>query len=104
MNPVEALLGALAACGTFVCETVARELGLPLKGVTVTVAGDFDPRGVCGEPFDPRLQAIRVRLGLQGPDAAGREALADAFRRRCPVYTTLSRATELSLEIVDEGG
>ena len=62
MNPVEALLGALAACGTFVCETVARELNIPLKSVTVTVAGDFDPRGVCGEPIDPRLQAIRVRL------------------------------------------
>ncbi|MEZ5652516.1 MAG: OsmC family protein [Burkholderiaceae bacterium] len=101
MNPVELLLAALAACGTFVCETVARELALPLTAVTVTAAGDFDPRGVCGEPVDPRLQGIRVHLALGGLDAPQREALAQAFRTRCPVFTTLASAAPLTLEVVD---
>lgn len=99
-NPVELLLAALAACATFVCERAAQEMGIALRSVSVTAAGDFDPRGVCGEAVDPRFQGIRVRLALDGPDAAQREQLAQAFRTRCPVFTTLSRAApvELTLE------
>jgi uncharacterized OsmC-like protein len=91
-NPVEMLLGALAGCATFVCERAAQEMGIPLASVNVTVAGDFDPRGVCGEAVDPRFQSFRLRLCLDGPDAAQRELLLQAFKTRCPVYTTLSRA------------
>lgn len=98
-NPVELLLGALASCGTFIVERVAKEAGITLRSVVVTAAGDFDPRGVCGEPVDPRFQAIRVRIALDGPDAAQRETLLQAFRTRCPVYTTLSRA--VPIELVD---
>jgi uncharacterized OsmC-like protein len=102
INPVDVLLSALATCGTFVCETAAQEMGVPLKGIAVTAAGDFDPRGVCGEPVDPRMQAFRVRLALTGPSQAQAEALAQAFRTRCPVYTTLSRAAPIELEVVCE--
>lgn len=98
-NPVELLLAALAACGTFVCERAAQEMGIPLRSVSVTTAGDFDPRGVCGEAHDPRFQRIRVRLALEGPDAAQREQLMQAFRTRCPVFTTLSRAAPVELTL-----
>jgi uncharacterized OsmC-like protein/predicted small metal-binding protein len=102
INPIDVLLSALATCGTFVCETAAAELDIPLTGVAVTAAGDFDPRGVCGEPVDPRLQAFRVRLGLTGPTEAQAETLAKAFQTRCPVYTTLSRAAPIELEFAVE--
>lgn len=98
LNPIELLLGSLAACGTFVCERAASEQGIALAAITVMVAADFDPRGVCGEPVDPRLQAIRVRLELRGPSEAEAELLVGAFRSRCPVYTTLARATPVSVE------
>ena len=98
-NPVELMLSALAGCATFVCECAASELGIPLRAVAVTVAGDFDPRGVCGEPFDPRFQAFRVRLALEGPDAAQSEALVQAFKQRCPVYTTLARAAPIEVTL-----
>jgi uncharacterized OsmC-like protein len=98
-NPVELLLSGLAACAVFVCERAAQEMEIGLRGLNVTVAGDFDPRGVCGEPFDPRFQAIRVRLALDGPDPAQREALVKAFKARCPVYTTLSRATDVEVTL-----
>jgi uncharacterized OsmC-like protein/predicted small metal-binding protein len=103
INPIEVLLSALATCGTFVCETAAREMGISLNRLTVTVAGDFDPRGVCGEPVDPRIQAMRVHLLLDGPTQAQAEALVVAFQTRCPVYTTLSRATPITAEITVEG-
>jgi uncharacterized OsmC-like protein len=98
-NPVELLLGALAACAAFVCERAAQELGIPLTAVVVTAAGDFDPRGVCGEAVDPRFQAFRLRLALEGPDALQREALLQAFRTRCPVYATLSRAAPVEVTL-----
>lgn len=98
-NPVELMLGALAACGTFVFERAAQEMGIPLTAVSVVAAGDFDPRGVCGEPVDPRFQAIRVRVSLSGPDAAQQQALLQAFRTRCPVYGTLTRAVDVALEL-----
>lgn len=98
-NPVELLLAALAGCAVFVCEKTAQEMGIALKAVSVTAAGDFDPRGVCGEAVDPRFQAIRVRLALEGPDAAQREALVQAFKTRCPVFTTLSRAAPVEITL-----
>ncbi len=102
VNPIDVLLSALATCGTFVCETVAHEMEIPLESISVTAAGDFDPRGVCGEPVDPRMQAFRVRLALTGPSEAQGEALAEAFRTRCPVYTTLSQSAPIELEVALE--
>lgn len=102
INPIDVLLSALATCGTFVCETAAQEMDIPLEAIAVTAAGDFDPRGVCGEPVDPRMQAFRVRLALTGPTETQAESLAEAFRTRCPVYTTLSRSAPIELETMVE--
>jgi uncharacterized OsmC-like protein len=98
-NPVEMLLGALAGCATFVCERAAQEMGIALTAVSVTAAGDFDPRGVCGEAVDPRFQAFKLRLALEGPDTTQREMLLQAFKTRCPVYATLSRAAPVEITL-----
>lgn len=102
-NPVELLLSALAGCAVFVCERAAKELGIGLTAIHVTAAGEFDPRGVCGEPFDPRFQSFKVRLALDGADAEQGELLLQAFKSRCPVYTTLSRAAPVEIILVAEG-
>jgi uncharacterized OsmC-like protein len=98
-NPAELLLSALASCAVFICERAAQEMRMPLKSVHATVAGDFDPRGLCGEPVDPRFQAFRLRLALDGADAAQREALVNALKTRCPVYTTLSRIASVDIAL-----
>jgi len=99
LNPVDLLLGAFASCGTFICETAAQELGIPLDDVSVTVAGDFDPAGLCGSGANPRLQVFRVRVALTGPSEAEAQVLIEAFRRRCPVYTTMARAAPIEMEL-----
>jgi uncharacterized OsmC-like protein len=96
-NPVDLLLSALAGCAVFVCERAAQEMGIDLRAVNVTAAGEFDPRGVCGEPFDPRFQGFKVRLSLEGPDAVQSERLLEAFKSRCPVYATLSRSAPVEV-------
>lgn len=98
-NPVEVLLSALASCAVFICERAASEMGIALVSVSATAAGDFDPRGVCGEGIDPGFQAFRVRLSLDGPDAGQREALLQAFKSRCPVYATLSQSATVDVTL-----
>ncbi len=100
MNPVDLLLSALATCGTFVCETAARERGWPLTQARVDVEADFDPRGVKGEEgISPAMQEFRVALVLDGVDRDQAEALAGEFRRRCPVFTTLEKAAPIKLAV-----
>lgn len=96
-NPLDLMLGALATCGSFVYEKVAQEQDIPLSSVTTTVEGDFDPRGVKGEPVNPRIQALRVHMELAGVDEAQAEMMTEQFQTRCPIYTTLSRAAPIEI-------
>lgn len=98
-NPVDLLLSALGSCAVFVCERAAHDMGIPLRSVHAAVAGDFDPRGVCGEAVDPRFQQFRLVLTLDGPDAPQGEILVQAFKARCPVYATLSRSAPVQVTL-----
>ena len=101
LNPIDILLAALATCGTFVIETAAKEMKIPLESVHVDAEGDFDPRGVKGEPgVDPRITEFRVRVNLEGTTSEQTSSLIEQFKKRCPVYTTLSRAAPVQFEIV----
>lgn len=99
VNPLDLFLSALATCAVFVCERAAQEQDIPLHAASATVEGDFDPRGVRGAEVDPRMQAFRVTLHLDGPTPDQAEALVKAFRRRCPIYTTLRRAADIEITV-----
>ena len=99
-NPLDLILGALGTCGAFVYEAAAQEMGIPLTAVTATVEGDFDPRGVKGEPVNPRIQTLRVKMELAGPTAEQAAKLAEQFEARCPIHTTLSRSAPIEIENV----
>lgn len=96
-NPLDLLLGALGTCGSFIYERVAQEQGLSLRGVSAAVEADLDPRGLAGEPIDPRIQALRVHLTAQGIEAAQAEMLMAQFQARCPIYTTLTLAAPIEV-------
>jgi len=101
LNPLDLLLGALATCGTFVIETAAKEMGIPITSVKVEAQGDFDPRGVRGEAgIDPRITEFRVRVQLDGATSDQALDLVEQFKKRCPVYTTLSRSAPVKFELV----
>ena len=97
INPLEVLLAALATCAVFICEIVAKEKSIPLKSATATAEGDFDPRGVKGEDVNPKVQAFRVKLQLTGPNEDQAKVLTAAFKKRCPIYTTLVEAAPIDL-------
>jgi uncharacterized OsmC-like protein len=99
INPIEMLLSSLATCGVLVSEKLAKEQGIPLQKATAMVEGDLDPRGVRGEGGDPRIQVFRVSLNLTGPTQAQAEMFSSAFKQRCPIYATLSRAAPIEIKV-----
>jgi putative redox protein len=99
LNPLDVILAALATCGTFVIETAAGEMEIPLESVSLEAEGDFDPRGVKGvEGIDPRITEFRVKVNVVGPTEEQTETLIEEFKKRCPVYTTLSRSAPILFE------
>lgn len=99
-NPLDLLLGALATCGVFLCETTAREEGIALRDVVATAEGDFDPEGIKSDDIDPRIQRFRVKVTVSGPSQTEAARLEQAFRSRCPIFTTLVQAAPIDLEMV----
>ncbi|MBI1294080.1 hypothetical protein GC175_03865 [bacterium] len=105
VNPLDALLGALPACGIMIYEAAARENDIPLYAVHADVEGDLDPRGVAGANVNPRIRAFRVTMHVDGPTMEEAEFLADEYRARCPIYTTFERSApiELTNRMIGEG-
>ena len=91
-TPGELFLSAAAACGAEVVQVLAREAGIPLDGVAVTVRGTID------RARQPRTDVtvfteVELTLRLRGPDAAQAAELVAGFQRRCPVYGSLAVAS-----------
>jgi uncharacterized OsmC-like protein len=91
-TPGELFLSAAAACGAEVVQVLAREAGIPLEGVAVTVRGTID------RARQPRTDVtvfteVELRLRLRGPDAVQAAELVAGFQRRCPVYGSLAVAS-----------
>lgn len=100
LNPLDILLAALATCGTFVIETAAREMNIPIGAVNLGVEGDFDPRGVKGEAgINPIITEFRVTVSIEHATSEQKDALIEQFKQRCPVYTTLSKASPVRFEV-----
>jgi uncharacterized OsmC-like protein len=97
VNPLDALVGALPACGIMIYEAAARENEIPLNAITADVEADLDPRGVAGADVNPRVRAFRVTMNVDGPTMEEAEMLADEYRARCPIYTTFERAAPIEV-------
>ena len=83
LTEIGTLLAAQVTCGVFVAEKAAQELDVPLTGVTGVAA------------FDEETQQVQVFLDLPGADGEQVLDLANNFRQRCPIYTTLAQANSV---------
>jgi uncharacterized OsmC-like protein len=111
VNPLDALVGALPACGIMVYEAAARENDIALDAINASVEADLDPRGVAGADVNPRIRAFRVTMNVSGPSLEEAEMLANEYRARCPIYTTFERSAPIAItnvvveeEMSDETG
>lgn len=95
-NPLEYALAALAGCMNIVIHMIAKERGVEIRSLKLTVSGDLDPSRLMGQPTENRsgFQSVEVIADIDS-DASATE-LDEILRLselRCPVSDNLSEAT-----------
>jgi putative redox protein len=93
-NPLQVVLGALAACENVTARVVAREMNFDLQDLTFKIKGQFDPRGFMGDPnVRPYFENITVEVAVKTSESEERiQELKEKVESRCPVYTMLKAA------------
>ena len=72
----EAFLGAISSCGVTLIETYAREQGIPIQRMDVTIEG----MRTAEEPN--RFAGIAMRFSIAGVSQAQAEHLVETYRSR----------------------
>lgn len=98
LKPLDLLLAAQGTCGVFLFEKVAADGEIPLMA-SAAIKADFNPQGLCDGSASPHIQAMRVHFTITGPDATPAQHLVDRWVKRCPIYNTLIRATEIKVSV-----
>lgn len=99
MNPVEALLGSLAACKSIVVRAFARKYRIKLKSVRVEVEGDLDPDGFLGLNKEAKIGFSEIRSHFLIEADNTEEEIAtfiDFVERNCPVQDTLTKVAKIT--------
>lgn len=81
VTPPELFLSAVASCGVELLHVIARDQGVPLARVGVTINGTVD-RGNQPRSDVTVFNTVRVRFTLGGTDASRAAALVEGFKRR----------------------
>lgn len=99
-NPLQTVLGALAACENVTARFVAREMNFDLQDISFKIKGEFDPRGFMGDAsVRPYFETISVEAIVTTNEFEERmKELQEKVESRCPVYTMLKAA---NVEITD---
>jgi uncharacterized OsmC-like protein len=99
-NPVEYVLAGLASCQEITYRLYADQLGIPLDGVSVKVAGDIDLRGffAVDDAVRPGFQSISIDVEFDSPASDAELArLKETVDQHCPVLDIIGRPTPTTL-------
>jgi putative redox protein len=102
-TPTETALAALAGCTNVIGNKVAHKLGLDVSNFNVSIAADFDRRGVTlSEEIDVPFEAIKLRVELSTTATQGEiDQLAVEVAKYCPLAKLFRQAgTKLEEEWV----
>jgi len=91
VTPAEAFLSGVAACGVELVEVIARDEGVKLTRIRLTITGTVDRSNQARSDVTV-FNSVRLHFTISGTDAARAQGLVDGFRRRCPLYGTVSVA------------
>ncbi len=97
-NPVELVLGALAACQEIVISAYAAVLGIKIDGVDIEVKGDIDLRGFLNvADVRPGYNNIEFATTIKTPesDRAKLDQLIRFAEKKCPVYDILANPVKV---------
>ncbi|WP_282201373.1 OsmC family protein [Collibacillus ludicampi] len=93
-DPLSLVLSALAGCENIVANLVAKEINFDLQGIEFDIRGEFDPRGLMGDPnVRPYFEKVTIHAKVKTSESEDRlKELQEITDSRCPVYTTLKAA------------
>jgi uncharacterized OsmC-like protein len=93
LNPLDLMLGGLAACSRFVYESEA-----PQANVTTVVEGDLDPSGVRDiDGPNPRIQKMRVSMQVDEYDKGQAEKVKEQIKEQCYLYKMLNGTVDIEI-------
>ncbi|HBQ61065.1 MAG TPA: osmotically inducible protein OsmC [Balneolaceae bacterium] len=101
-NPVEYVLGALAACQEIVIKAHAGQLGIDLKSVKVDVSGDLDLHGFFAlSDARPGFTNVRYQtfIETEEEDPVKLQKLKDLSLENCPVLDIIKNPVPVSGEV-----
>jgi len=101
-NPVEYILGALAACQEIVIKANAVALGIDVDEVTVEVEGNIDLNGFLNltdarAGFENISYTSRIKTGEKDPEKL--EKLKELTFTRCPVLDIIENPVPVNGEV-----
>ena len=102
-NPVEYVLGALAACQEIVIKAYAGQLGVSLESVTVVASGDLDLTGFFNlSNKRPGFHQVKYKTTIytEETDPVKLQLLKDFSVDRCPVLDIISNPVPVTGEVV----
>ncbi|OIJ12291.1 osmotically inducible protein C [Anaerobacillus arseniciselenatis] len=93
-NPLQSVLGALAACENVTARFIAREMNFDLQDISFKIKGEFDPKGFMGDPsVRPYFETVTVEATVTTSESDDRiKEMQEKVEARCPVYTMLKAA------------
>lgn len=102
MNPVEMLLGSIAACLTLTISIYAEAMGVQVDDIQVEAEGDLNSAGMKGSArVRPGFYKIRPHISVK-TDAAPEifQQVIDLAVLRCPVEDSISKGVEFDEPVV----
>lgn len=96
MNPVELLLGSIAACMTLTLSIYSEAMGVKARNIEVTAEGDLDSAGMKGSSR-VRPGYNRIRLSISAETDVPPETfqqVVDLAVLRCPVEDSVRNGVE----------
>jgi uncharacterized OsmC-like protein len=101
-NPIELELASLAGCMNVTGHLVAKEMGISLTKLGMTVSGTLNPAKFMGRESDERAGYKAISVALQVESDASPEDLErwrSQVEDRCPVSDNLSSGTSVEVTI-----
>jgi uncharacterized OsmC-like protein len=101
-NPVEYLLASYAGCINVVAHLTARELGIQIKKLTISVSGNLNPSKLFGLSNEERAGFKHIQVDFSPETDATPEKIeewVEVIKDRCPINDNLSSPTPLSFNI-----
>ena len=104
-NPVEYVLAAFSGCINVMGHVIAKEMGLDLKGIDITVSGELNPERFMGTSFKERAGYKNIEVMVNPHCEASPELLNQWIREiedRCPVSDNLNHETPIAIKIKEK--